>query len=90
MPEDPKELQLAFSVPRFAAAHDVSESFIWNEIANGELESLLAGDRRLITPEQGARWRERKAELARQKRQEREAARLCREQPTRHRLTNTT
>ena len=37
------EEKLALSVPRFAVAHDVSESFIWNEIAAGELESLLAG-----------------------------------------------
>jgi hypothetical protein len=65
--------KLAYSVPAFAKANDVSESLIWREISDGELETLLAGDRRLITPEQGARWHERKAERARQHREARAA-----------------
>jgi hypothetical protein len=66
-------IKLAYSVPNFADANDVSESQIWAEIANGELESIKVGDRRLITAEQGVRWHQRKAERARRLREEREA-----------------
>jgi hypothetical protein len=59
--------KLAYSVQQFAAATDTSPSFIWQQIGKGELESCKAGDRRLITPEQGQRWLERKAEEARAK-----------------------
>jgi hypothetical protein len=72
----PMTTKLAYSVPEFAKANTVSESLIWREIGDGELETLLVGDRRLITPEQGARWHERKAEQARQRRAERTARQL--------------
>jgi hypothetical protein len=79
MPRDPSLPVLALSVPEFAAANNVSPALIWNEIAEGELETLLAGDRRLITPEQGARWHERKAARARAKQEERARARAAKQ-----------
>jgi len=65
------EPKLAYSVPSLAKASDVSESLLWNEIRDGELESCLAGDRRLITPQQAARWLKRKANRAKQVREQR-------------------
>jgi hypothetical protein len=65
-----EQIKKARSVPEVAAAYGVSDGLIWKEIAIGELESLLVGDRRLITDEQERRWRERKAERARQKREQ--------------------
>jgi hypothetical protein len=70
----------AFDVPMVARRAGVSESFIWGEIRNGELESFRAGDRRLITPEQEARWIARKIEREAIAMAEREAA-LARERP---------
>ena len=66
------EHKLAWSIPDFAELHGISESKVWDELSNNELESMSVGDRRLITPEQRARWIERKAERARQ----RDAARV--------------
>jgi hypothetical protein len=65
----------AHSVPEVARRIGVSESLMWAEVGSGECESILIGDRRLITEEQETRYLERKAERARQKRDEREAAR---------------
>jgi hypothetical protein len=66
---------LAFSVPEIAAGAKVSEAKIWTEIAEGELETILVGDRRLATPDQVERWLKRKAESAAQKRLAAEARR---------------
>jgi hypothetical protein len=62
------ETKSAFNVKTVANRNSVSEGTIWGEIRRGELESLRIGDRRLITPEQEARWLERKAERERQRR----------------------
>jgi hypothetical protein len=61
----------AFDVPEIATKAKVSEAKIWAEIAADELETILIGDRRLATPEQVQRWLERKAERARQSREQR-------------------
>jgi hypothetical protein len=71
----------ASSVSEFAAEHRISEGKVWAEIAAGELESMRVGDRRLISDEQAARWRERKAEVARLHREERAKTRKA--QPAR-------
>ena len=55
----------AYSVPEVAKATDTSTSYLYLEMARGELQSCLAGDRRLITPAQVEAWLARKAEAAR-------------------------
>jgi hypothetical protein len=69
--------KLGYNIGEFAEAADLSESFVRAEIARNELETCLAGDRRIITPDQAARWLERKAERARQKQAERERRRAA-------------
>ena len=55
---------LTYTVPELAAGTKVSEALIWQEIASGECESCLVGDRRLVTPQQAERWLKRKAARA--------------------------
>ena len=62
---------LAYDVPELAAAAKVGASTVWAEIASGECESILIGDRRLVTPAQAERWLERKAQRAQRIREER-------------------
>jgi hypothetical protein len=66
---------LAYDVPEIAAGAKVSEAKIWMEIAEGELETILVGDRRLATPDQVERWLKRKEESAARKRQAAEMGR---------------
>jgi hypothetical protein len=62
---------LALSVPEIAAGAKISEAKVWAEIASGELETCVVGDRRLATPKQVERWLERKAARAAELREER-------------------
>jgi excisionase family DNA binding protein len=62
---------LTYTVRELAASAKVSETKIWMEIADGELETILVGDRRLITPQQAERWLERKAARAKTVREQR-------------------
>jgi hypothetical protein len=63
----PHHAPLTYNVRQLAAATGTSQSLLWKEIAAGELETLLIGDRRLATPAQIERWLARKTERARQK-----------------------
>ena len=65
----------AYTVPELAAGAKVSEALVWQEIASGECESCLVGDRRLITPQQAERWLKRKAARAKAVREQRAKAR---------------
>jgi hypothetical protein len=56
-----------YNVRQIAAGTNTSESLVWAEIARGELETMLIGDRRLATPAQIEKWLARKTERARQK-----------------------
>ena len=66
---------LAYTVPEVATGAKISEAKVWLEIADGELETCMVGDRRLITPEQAQRWLKRKADRAKAVREQRAKAR---------------
>ena len=71
MSTDPNPNAFAYDVREIAARTKISEGKVWTEISSGELETITIGDRRLATPEQVARWLNRKAERARQRREQR-------------------
>jgi hypothetical protein len=56
LPED--EQRLAFSIPTFAATHDLGVKTIWEEIRAGRLKARKLGSRTIITDEDGAKWRQ--------------------------------
>jgi hypothetical protein len=70
---------MAWSVPEFADLNGVSESKIWAEISEGELETIKVGDRTLITSAQGEHWHRRKAAAAKTARTKRARARDARQ-----------
>jgi predicted DNA-binding transcriptional regulator AlpA len=69
--ESPTTPTLALDVKEIAASVRISEGLVWKEIQTGDLETVMIGDRRLATPAQIEQWLQRKAERARQRREER-------------------
>lgn len=50
----------AFTVDQWCEKYDCGRNTFYNEIANGNLESIKIGRLRRVTPEQDERYRKRK------------------------------